>query len=403
MEWIVALIVGIIVGGLACWLIQEQRAKARVAVVEARIDAAGDAKQQMGDAFKAMASDALQANNRQFLTAANENLGKTLAEARGEFEKRHTQFQELVKPLSENYVKLNPTIELLMNQNRDIVRETGKLSSALRDNRQAGHWGEIQLRRIVELAEMVDYCDFAEQKVVDSGERPDLVVRLPENSVIVVDAKASIAAYLEAHEAQTEDARDAAMQRHAGALKRQVDELNRKRYGATTRNSLDFVVMFVPGDQFLAAALSANPNLVEYAMDKHVAIATPASLISLLWTVQHGWQRHNFSENAEKVRQAAQELYKRIEVFMGHYWRVGERLESAVKTYNQSIGSYERQVAPQGRRFAQLASVDAEPFATRDPVEVAIRETRGVPAIKDAVDGDDDDAPDDDADDAREG
>ncbi|MDE2764809.1 MAG: DNA recombination protein RmuC [Chloroflexota bacterium] len=405
MEWIAALIVGVIVGGLACWIIQEQRANARLAAqgaehraetanLQGRLAEADSAdkiievaEQRLRDTFQATAAKALETNNDTFLKLANENLGKTLEKASGDFNQRHEQFQALVKPLADNYAKLDPRIESLVKQTETLRTETGKLSSALTDTRQIGSWGEIQLRRIVEMAGMLEHCDFMEQETGASGERPDLVVKLPESRAVVVDAKASTAAYLEAQAAEDTEAVDAAMRRHAGALRAQVDDLAKKGYGAQAPGSLDFVVMFVPNDQFLAAALSANSDLMQYAMAKRVAIVTPASLISLLWTVANGWQRHRIGENAERIREAGLELHKRMEVFMGHYQKVGDRLRAAARVYNDSIGSYDHNVEPQGRRFAQLASVSEEVFAAPQGIEETLRASRHVAAIEGEVDG----------------
>ena len=379
MEIIFAVVAGILVGGVlggaACWLVQGSRAKSRLTRIEAdyREENAGlkgqleqtdnaekileMAKEQLRESFQATASQALQANNSQFMDLAQENLGKTLEAAKGDFKQRHEQFEALVKPLTQNYEKLNPQIDLLMQRSESLAIETGKLSSALTDNRQIGNWGEVQLRRVVELAGMQDYCDFGEQ-VAGSGSqiRPDLTVRLPEQRTVIIDAKASTAAYMEAQQADDEEKRDASLKRHASALKTQVDDLAKKDYGTKVKGSLDFVVMFIPGDQFLAAALSANPALIEHAMKKRVAIATPASLISLLWAVANGWQRQRIAENAEEILKEGQELHSRMLTFMKHFQSVGTRLQGAVDNFNKSVRSYESRVLPQGRRFAEMVT-----------------------------------------------
>ena len=366
MEIIVAVVVGILVGGVTGWLVQGYRAKSRLSGIEAdyreekaaqreeiaslqgRLEQTDNAekilemaKEQLKESFQATASQALQANNSQFMDLAQENLGKTLEAAKGDFKQRHEQFEALVKPLTQNYEKLNPQIDLLMQRSESLAVETGKLSSALTDNRQIGNWGEVQLRRVVELAGMQDYCDFGEQ-VAGSGSqiRPDLTVRLPEQRTVIIDAKASTAAYMEAQQADDEEKRDASLRRHASALKAQVDDLAKKNYGTKVEGSLDFVVMFIPGDQFLAAALSANPALIEHAMKKRVAIATPASLISLLWAVANGWQRQRIAENAEEILKEGQELYEPdVYVFMSRISRsVGTSAdEGAVDNFNKSL------------------------------------------------------------------
>ena len=386
MELVVALIVGFLVGGAACWLAQEWRTKSRLAkvdlehqktVAEHRETVAGlrgqleqaatsqnlieTAREQLGEAFQATASRALQANNEQFMTLAQENLGKTMETAKGEFNQRHEQFQALVKPLAQNYERLNPQIESLIRQSQSLAAETGKLSGALTNNRQVGNWGEIQLRRVVELAGMLEHCDFSEQFTVKDG-RPDLIVKLPEKRAVVVDAKASTAAYMESRQEEDEVKSSEALDRHARALRNQVNDLAGKGYGTKVEGSLDFVVMFVPGDQFLAAALKSNPDLIEYDMAKRVAIATPASLISLLWTVANGWDRYRIAESAESIRQAGEEMHKRMMTFVNHYQNVGRRLDSAVKAYNDSVGSFDRFVVPTVRQFAKLVKVSENAF-----------------------------------------
>lgn len=392
MEIIIGVIVGIFVGAVAVWATQ----RGRIGKLEGQLEQAktGEqlletAREQLSEAFQATASRVAANNSEQFLQVANENFGKSLEKAAGEFKERHEQFAALVKPLSENYEKLNPNIETLAKQSSDLVRETGKLSSALTDNRQVGSWGEIQLRSVVNLAGMTDYCDFVEQSSVEGGQqRPDLTVRLPEGRAVVVDAKASMAAYLEAQQAEDEGVANQAMLRHAQALRTQVDSLASKRYGQSVPGSLDFVVMFVPGDQFLSAALSANPALIEYAMGKRVAIATPASLIALLWAVNHGWQQDRLAQHAEEIVGVGEEMFKRLQTFLGHYKNVGKNLDSAVKAFNSSVSSYDSRVVPQGRRFTQLLKDSEEAFPSPDALDVTVTESRYVPALAEPSDED---------------
>ena len=374
-EIIVGILAGCLLGGVTIWLVQGSRAKSRLARMEAELrvkiaELQGQldqrdnaekiiemAKEGMNDTFQATANRALRDNNSLFLDVAQENFGKTLEAAKGDFKQHHERFEALVKPLSQDYGKLNPQIESLMRQNQELMAETGKLSNALTSSRQVGSWGEVQLRRVVELAGMQEYCDFAEQVAGGGSQiRPDLMVHLPEKRTVVVDAKASTEAYLEAQEAQDDASKEASLARHARALRTQVDDLASKDYGAKVEGSLDFVVMFVPGDQFLAAALNANPALIEHAMKKRVAIATPASLIALLWAVANGWQRQQIAENAEEILKEGQELHSRMLTFMKHFQSVGTRLQGAVDNFNKSVRSYESRVLPQGRRFAEMVT-----------------------------------------------
>ena len=430
MEWIIGVIIGLVIGGAACWFVQEFRAKSRLSQQQTAHDKAlGDmqaghreeaaalneriaglngqleqaataqqivatAKEQLSVQFQAAAGRALQSNNEQFVQLANENFGKTLETAKSEFHQRHQQFQELVKPLAENYGKLNPQIESLTAQVNSITAETAKLSGALTDNRQVGNWGEIQLRRVVELAGMADYCDFVEQPTISVDgrrERPDLVINLPDNRTVVVDAKASTAAYVEAQQASDDDTANAAWRRHANALKGQVDDLAGKNYGANQTGSLDFVVMFVPGDQFLAAALGSNPELIEYAMAKRVAITTPVSLISLLWAIANGWQQNRLARDTLKIKEAGEEMHKRMLNFISHYQNVGRDLNRAVTAFNRSVNSFDGRVVPQGRRFSGLVTGNEEGFPVPEEIDQTARisryaSTRALTAVGDDAD-----------------
>ena len=319
------------------------------------------AKTQFGEAAKLTASDALKDNSEQFLRLANENLSKSLETASLELHQRHQQFQELVKPLSENYNKLNPQIELLAKQNQSLAAEANKLSTALTDVRQVGNWGEVQLQRVVEIANMTAYSDFREQVTTGTNkDRPDLIVKLPEGRAIVVDAKASIAAALEAGSAPDEEAADDAWMRHAAALKNQVNSLSRKDYGKTVEGSLGFVVMFVPGDQFLAAALKADPSLIDYAMERRVAIATPSSLIAMLWAVANGWQKWEFGKNAEEILAISTEMHDRLIAFVETYGLVRQRLNQTVEAFNKSVGTFEGRVLVSARKMAELRAIDPD-------------------------------------------
>ena len=238
-----------------------------------------------------------------------------------------------------------------------------------------GSWGEVQLRRVVELADMTAYCDFAEQSTLaGTSDRPDLIVRLPDQRTVIVDAKTSTSAFLDAQEADTSEGVEEALGRHARALRTQIDSLSRKKYGNEDESALDFVVMFVPGDQFLAAALRSDPDLVRYAMEGKVAIATPASLIALLWAVAKGWQQHTLAKDAARVAKAADEFVKGLHTFADNYARVGRGLESAVRAYNASVGSYSNSVERKGRPFAELAGKGSDALPTLIEVQTPLRQ-----------------------------
>ena len=379
---VIFFILGAFLAGATCWFIQEARNRSdlRATTAEhrettirlesqlAERESAGRiveiATERMTETFKAAAGTALHNNSENFMTAAKESLGKALETAKGDFKQRHEQFESLVKPLAENYTKLNPQIDSLIKQGQEIAQETGKLSNALNNNRQIGSWGEIQLRRIIEMAGMVEHCDFSEQTTAQgSQDRPDVTIRLPEQRTIIVDSKASTGAYMEAQAQEDPVKTDEILKRHAQGLRAQVDNLAAKSYGEKVDGSLDFVVMFVPADQFLSAALSSNPGLIEYAMAKRVAIATPSSLISLLWAIANGWQRYRIAENAEAIREVGEEMHRRMETFVKHYQDVGKRLEATITAFNTSVSSYDARVWPQGQRFTSLLTKNEESLA----------------------------------------
>lgn len=402
MEIVIASALAALAAALIAWFTQELRGRSRteklasqhnaeqmekiqqIASLEAKIQESqtaasiiDTAKEQMATSFQAAASNALRDNSNQFLTVAQENLGRTMEQAKGEFSLRHEQFQTLVKPLADSYAKLDPRLDEIVKHNTQVATAADRLSNALSDNRQVGTWGEVQLKRIIELAGMAQYCDFSEQQTSTVGnERPDLTVQLPDNRTIIIDAKASTKAYLEAQEAADEQAASQCLNRHAQAMRAQVDDLASKRYGQKVQGSLDFVVMFVPGDQFLSAALRANPQLIEYAMARRVAIATPASLISLLWAVANGWQRHQLAHEAEQLLEIGEEMHKRLQTFINHYDNVGKRISAVIDAYNASVQSFDSRVMPQARRFSQLIAKDEDSLKSPQKPDKALPTSR---------------------------
>lgn len=343
---------------------QEASHRERVAGLEARLAEGGDAAKAIEDARAGLGetvATALREGSDALVDLADANFRKSMAEAKGELDKKHLLFVGLVKPLSEGYLKLNPQIEQLSAQVQSVTAEAAKLSGALSDNRQVGQWGEIQLRRVVEMAGMSKHCDFDEQVVCEGTRgRPDMVVKLPNGRAVVVDAKASMSAFVEAGTAKDGETAKDALVRHAKNLKRQIDDLAKKDYGAGMKNAVDFTVMFVPGDQFLNAALEVAPDLVAYGMGKRVAIATPASLIALLWTVAHGWQQVEIARNAKEIEVVGRELHRGLLRFVEKHLRLGKALEAAVKAHNESVGALDEGVLPKGRRFADLVVGEAD-------------------------------------------
>jgi DNA recombination protein RmuC len=325
--------------------------------------------------FDSLAGDTLRANSDLFLRMARETLGRDQAIAQGALKERETAISQLVEPLRvalektelqvqalekerlEAYSTLRTQIEALNSGQSQLQRETRNLVSALRRPEVRGRWGELTLRRLVELAGLSEHCDFTEQLQVAGDEgalRPDLVVHMPDNRDLVVDVKTPLDAFLEALEATTEEARQFQLKRHAQHVEMRVRQLASKHYWAQFARSPEFAVLFLPGDQFLGAALAERPDLLDTALKQSVIIATPSTLIALLKTVAYGWRQSAVAQNAALIRELGQELYRRMGNFTAHLGRTGQRLGAAVEAYNAAVGSLERQVLPQARRFTEL-------------------------------------------------
>ncbi len=333
-------------------------------------------------AFETMAGETMRTNSEVFLRLARESLGKDQQVAQSALKERETAIAQLVEPLRvalektdvqaqalererrDAYSTLRTQIEALATGQTQLQRETRNLVTALRRPEVRGRWGELTLRRLVELAGMAEHCDFTEQLHVASDEgaiRPDMVVHMPDSRDIVVDVKTPLDAFLEALEADTEEAKSLALKRHAQQVETRVRQLASKAYWMQFENSPEFAVLFLPGDQFLATALAERPDLLETALKQSVIIATPSTLIALLKVVAHGWRQSAVAQNAAVIRELGQELYRRLGSFTGHLGRMGQRLNAAVEAYNSAVGSLERQVMPQARRFTDLGvTADAQ-------------------------------------------
>jgi DNA recombination protein RmuC len=248
--------------------------------------------------------------------------------------------------------------------------------TALRRPEVRGRWGELTLRRVVELAGLSEHCDFTEQLTLGASgnmQRPDMVVHLPEGRELVIDAKTPLEAYLEAIEAPTEELRATALARHAQQLEAHVRELSSKSYWSQFEHSPEFAVLFLPGDQFLSSALAVRPDLIDNALRSSVIIATPSTLIGLLKAVAHGWRQAAVAENAARIRDLGQDLHRRLTVFIAHLNRTGRQLGGAVEAYNSAVGSLERQVMPGARKFSELGAATGEPLPSLEPIEQPVR------------------------------
>ena len=329
----------------------------------------------MRDSFTSMASAALRNNNEQFLQLARENLGKFQNKADNQLEKREQAVENMVKPIREALEKneqqvrrmeaerkeaqgaITQQLQSVAESHRLLQSETRNLVQALRRPEVRGQWGEMTLKRLAELAGMVDHCDFVEQESVDSDAgrmRPDMVIRLPDRRDIVVDAKTPLDAYLSAIEAADDDTRKTHLQRHARNVRQRVRELAGKSYWEQFKDSPDFVVLFIPGEQFLAAALEIDHKLLEDALAEHVILATPSSFVALLRAVAYGWRQEALAKNAEIIREVGQEMYSRLAIFGEHLSKLGRSLNGSVETYNKAVGSFDTRILPSARKFTEL-------------------------------------------------
>ncbi|HTZ93257.1 MAG TPA: DNA recombination protein RmuC [Streptosporangiaceae bacterium] len=348
---------------------------------------------QLAERFQALSAQALERSTKTFLQIAEGQLSAANAKAAGDLDSRTAAVQQLVQPLRDTLTRVESQLReaeaarrsshaalseqvAFARQSSDQLRaETQALVTALRRPEARGRWGEMQLRRVVELAGMSSRCDFDEQVSVttaDGTQRPDMVIRLAGGKNIVVDSKVSLAAYLEAAEASAEDARAARLGAHARHLREHVDRLAAKAYWAALAPSPEFVVLFVPGEAFLAPALEHDPGLLEYAMAHKVHIATPTTLVTMLRTAQYAWQQAALSENARAVFDLGRELYDRIAGLGKHVDGLGKALTNAVTAYNRTVGSLESRVLVSARKLNELGIVETELEQLR-PVEETVR------------------------------
>jgi DNA recombination protein RmuC len=291
---------------------------------------------------------------------------------------RQTQEQivRIEKERAESFGALRSSLESVALGQVTLQRETRNLVTALRRPEVRGRWGEMTLRRLAELAGMVDRCDFIEQAHTPGEEgalRPDMIVNMPDGRQLVVDVKTPLDAYLTAAEAPTEEERALALRRHALAVQERVRQLAQKAYWAQFEQSPDFVVLFIPGDQFLSAAVAEIPELLEDAIRQHVIIATPTSFVALLKAVAYGWRQNALAENALRIQELGEETYKRLATFTGHLAKVGRFLGQGVDAYNAAVGSLERQVLPGARKFTELGLRPAKEIEDLPPIDKLAR------------------------------
>jgi DNA recombination protein RmuC len=409
-----ALLSGVLLGAFVVQLRAARRIetlRAELAAAQARLEASAlqeadrralleQSETRLRAAFDSLAGETLRANSELFLRLAREALGRDQAVAEGALREREVAIARLVDPLRtalertevqvqalererrEAFATLRAQLEAVAGGQAQLQRETRNLVTALRRPEVRGRWGELTLRRLVELAGLSEHCDFTEQLQVVGDEgalRPDLVVHMPEARDLVIDAKTPLEGYLAAIDAQSDEERAQALKRHAQQVETRVRELASKSYWGQFERSPEFAVLFLPGDQFLSAALAERPELLESALGQSVIIATPSTLVALLKAVAYGWRQSAVAHNAAQIRDLGQELYRRLSAFNGHLGRMGQRLAAAVEAYNAAVGSLERQVLPQARRFGELG-VTADPaLASLEPIGQLVRDS-GTPS-----------------------
>jgi DNA recombination protein RmuC len=369
---------------------QEELAREREQSLQLALD-------RMRAGFDSLAGEALRSNNEVFLQVARQVLGQQQESALRNLQDRekavesmlnpvrealtrtHEQIARIEKERAESFGALRSSLENVALGQVALQRETRSLVTALRRPEVRGQWGEMTLRRLVELAGMVEHCDFVEQVHVqgeDGALRPDMIVNMPHGRQLVVDVKTPLDAYLSAAEAGSEDERIAALRRHALAVQERVRQLAQKSYWSQFEQSPDFVVLFIPGDQFLAAAVSELPSLLEDAIRQHVIVATPSSFVALLKAVAYGWRQDQLAENAARIQELGEELYRRLASFGGHMARIGRALGQGVDAYNSAVGSLERQVLPGARKFTELGLRPPRDIEELTPVDKLTRDVR---------------------------
>jgi len=388
-------------GAALAWLVARARIAALAVQLAERDRAAAaretllaDSERALRETFEALAAQALRHNNQSFLELAASRFGELKADAGQELDARRQAVEQLVNPIREaltgidgelkkaealrleGATRLDEQLRMIAGAHGDLKAETQRLVRALRAPDVRGRWGEIQLKRVVELAGMLEYCDFVQQETREGDEgrlRPDLVVRLPGGKSIIVDAKTPLIGYLAAAEATDDATRDERLRDHAAHVRAHLRKLGEKAYWNQFKAAPEFVVMFLPGEAFFAEALRHDPALIEYGVESHVIPASPITLIALLRAVAYGWQQERMAENAERVSELGRELYKRLNVLVERFAAVGRNLGQAVQAYNEAVGSLEARFLPQARKFKDLGVSAAEDLPVLEPLTRAPR------------------------------
>jgi DNA recombination protein RmuC len=361
---------------------------------EDKIRTLTETREQLSNTFAMLSTEALNRNNESFLKLAQENLKQHQIKSEHELEKKEKSFENLIKPIKEAldkteqqihniekerkeaYGSLTQHLEQMAQTQKSLHSETRNLVQALRRPEVRGQWGEMTLKRLAELAGMVEHCDFYEQESItteDGALRPDMIVRMPDGREIVVDAKTPLDAYLSAIEAGDEETKAKELARHARNVRNRVRELASKAYWKQFKNSPDFVVLFIPGEQFLYTALDLDRDLLEEALRQKVILSTPTSFVALLRAVAYGWRQETLAENAEHIRHIGEDLYHRLVVFSDYLQKVGKSLDSSVSHFNKAVGSFDARILPSARKFTDMGISAKKELDTVEQIEKTTR------------------------------
>ena len=386
------------VAGALGWLIARLRAQKLITELSTTLELerrqAVAKLAEVEKTFALLSSEALRQNSKTFLQLAQETLKQFHVQAKGDLEQKEKSVENMVKPIREALEKTEQQVRLMENERKEaygalhkhletmaqtqllLQGETRNLVQALRRPEVRGQWGEMTLKRLAELAGMVEHCDFFTQESVsgeDGKQRPDMVVRMPDGREIVVDVKTPLDAYLSAVEAVDEVARGKHLEHHARKVRERVRELAAKAYWNQFKNTPDFVVLFIPGDQFLSAALDVDHALLEDALQQKIILATPTSFVALLRAVAYGWRQEALAANADHIREVGEELYQRLAVFTEHLSKLGNSLEGSVSHFNKAVGSFDSKVLPGARKFVEMGVSPKKALETPSPLEIAPR------------------------------